>query len=243
VISRSKTPNRRNNTLITNTLIRNMSSIAQNIRNIELEIKENVKLVAVTKTKPVPVLQETYDSGFRRFGENKVQEMTEKYNLLPKDIEWHLIGHLQSNKVKYIAPFVSMIHSVDSYKLLKEINKEALKNDRVIPCLLQIFIATEETKFGLSEQEAIEILRSEELPALSNIKIVGLMGMASNTDDADQVRKEFRSLKNLSDSLKKYDASNVELTEISMGMSGDYLIAAEEGSTLVRVGSAIFGSR
>jgi pyridoxal phosphate enzyme (YggS family) len=220
-----------------------MSSIAQNIRHIEQEIKEQVRLIAVTKTKPVPVLQETYDSGFRRFGENKVQEMTEKYNLLPKDIEWHLIGHLQSNKVKYIAPFVSMIHSVDSLKLLKEINKEARKNDRVIPCLLQIFIATEETKFGLSEQEVIEILTSVELLSLSNIRIAGLMGMASNTDDQDQIRSEFKSLKTLFESLKKYETTNVALTEISMGMSSDYIIAAEEGSTLVRVGSAIFGSR
>jgi pyridoxal phosphate enzyme (YggS family) len=220
-----------------------MSSIAQNIRQIEQQIRETVKLIAVTKTKPVAVLQETYDSGFRRFGENKVQEMTEKYNLLPKDIEWHLIGHLQTNKVKYIAPFVQMIHSVDSFKLLKEINKEAAKNGRIIPCLLQMFIATEETKFGLSEQEAVEILTSDELPGLTNIQIAGLMGMASNTEDMDQIRNEFRSLKALSGTFKKYETSNVAMQEISMGMSGDYLIAAEEGSTFVRVGSAIFGSR
>jgi pyridoxal phosphate enzyme (YggS family) len=220
-----------------------MSSIAQNIRQIEQQIRETVKLIAVTKTKPVAVLQETYDSGFRRFGENKVQEMTEKYNLLPKDIEWHLIGHLQTNKVKYIAPFVQMIHSVDSFKLLKEINKEAAKNGRIIPCLLQMYIASEDTKFGLSEQEAVEILTSDELPGLTNIQIAGLMGMASNTEDMDQIRNEFRSLKALSGTFKKYETSNVAMQEISMGMSGDYLIAAEEGSTFVRVGSAIFGSR
>ena len=220
-----------------------MSKIAQNIRLIEEEVTDTVKLIAVTKTKPVAVLQETYDSGFRRFGENKVQEMVEKYNLLPKDIEWHLIGHLQTNKVKYIAPFVSLIHSVDSYKLLKEINKEAKKNDRVIPCLLQIFIATEETKFGLSQQEAIEILSSDSLINLKNIKITGLMGMASNTEDKTQVRAEFHGLKKFSLELQKYDADNVSIKEVSMGMSGDYSLAAEEGSTMVRVGSAIFGSR
>ena len=160
-----------------------MSSIAQNIQKIEEGLPETTKLIAVTKTKAVTVLEETYQSGFRRFGENKVQEMGEKYNLLPKDIEWHMIGHLQSNKVKYIAPFVAMIHSVDSLKVLKEINKEAKKNERVIPCLLQIFIAREETKFGLSAEEAEEILRSSELTKLANIRISGLMGMASNTDD------------------------------------------------------------
>lgn len=220
-----------------------MSKIAQNIRLIEEEITDNVKLIAVTKTKPAAILQETYDSGFRRFGENKVQEMVEKYNLLPKDIQWHLIGHLQTNKVKYIAPFVSLIHSVDSYKLLKEINKEAKKNGRIIPCLLQIFIATEETKFGLSQEEAIEILSSDSLKNLENIKITGLMGMASNTEDESQVRSEFRSLKKLSIDFQKYDSTNVCIKEVSMGMSGDYLLAAEEGSTMVRVGSAIFGSR
>ena len=220
-----------------------MSSIARNIHQIEQQLPKNTKLIAVTKTKPTAILQETYDAGFRRFGENKVQEMTEKYNLLPKDIEWHMIGHLQSNKVKYMAPYVSMVHSVDSFKLLQEINKEAKKNDRIIPCLLQIFIAQEETKFGLSEQEAIEILSSPELPDLTNIKIAGLMGMASNTDDQTKIRSEFQNLKNLFESCKKFNSSNVEMTELSMGMSGDYAIAAEEGSTLIRVGSAIFGSR
>jgi len=220
-----------------------MSSIAQNIQQIEQQLSNNTKLIAVTKTKPTAILQETYDAGFRRFGENKVQEMTEKYNLLPKDIEWHMIGHLQSNKVKYMAPYVSMVHSVDSFKLLQEINKEAKKNDRIIPCLLQIFIAQEETKFGLSEQEAIEILSSPELSDLTNIKIAGLMGMASNTDDQTKIRSEFKNLKSLFETCKKFNSSNVEMTELSMGMSGDYAIAAEEGSTLIRVGSAIFGSR
>ena len=220
-----------------------MSSIAQNIQQIEKQLSNNTKLIAVTKTKPTAILQETYDAGFRRFGENKVQEMTEKYNLLPKDIEWHMIGHLQSNKVKYMAPYVSMVHSVDSFKLLQEINKEAKKNDRIIPCLLQIFIAQEETKFGLSEQEAIEILSAPELSDLTNIKIAGLMGMASNTDDQTKIRSEFQNLKTLFETCKKFNSSNVEMTELSMGMSGDYAIAAEEGSTLIRVGSAIFGSR
>ncbi|TDE10302.1 YggS family pyridoxal phosphate-dependent enzyme [Dyadobacter psychrotolerans] len=220
-----------------------MPSIAQNINQIEQQLPQTTKLIAVTKTKPVMVLQETYDAGFRRFGENKVQEMTEKYNLLPKDVEWHMIGHLQSNKVKYMAPYVSMVHSVDSFKLLQEINKEAKKNDRVIPCLLQIFIAQEETKFGLSEQEAVEILTSPELSSLTNITIAGLMGMASNTENQEQITVEFKNLKTLFESFKQYNSSNVEMKELSMGMSGDYIIAAQEGSTLIRVGSAIFGSR
>lgn len=220
-----------------------MSTIAENIAAIEEQLQGKARLIAVTKTKPVEILQETYDAGFRRFGENKVQEMTAKYDALPKDIEWHMIGHLQSNKVKYMAPYVSMIHSVDQFKLLKEINKEAKKNDRVINCLLQIFIAEEETKFGLSETEAREILESEELASLNNIKIVGLMGMASNTDDNNKVRQEFRALKNMFESLKSYDKENVEMKELSVGMSGDFPIAVEEGSTFVRVGSAIFGAR
>jgi len=220
-----------------------MSTIAKNIAEIEDQLHEKARLIAVTKTKPIEVLQETYDSGFRRFGENKVQEMTAKYEALPKDIEWHMIGHLQSNKVKYMAPYVSMVHSVDQFKLLKEINKEAKKNDRTISCLLQIFIAEEETKFGLSEAEAREIFESAELTSLTNIKIVGLMGMASNTDNDEQVRQEFRTLKNLFESFKAYEKENVQMEEISMGMSGDFPIAVEEGSTLVRVGSAIFGAR
>jgi pyridoxal phosphate enzyme (YggS family) len=220
-----------------------MPTIAQNIQEIEKQLQNRARLIAVTKTKPVEMLEETYQTGFRRFGENKVQEMTAKHDILPKDIEWHMIGHLQSNKVKYIAPYVSMIHSVDQFKLLKEINKEGRKNNRVINCLLQIFIAQEETKFGLSETEATEILESAELTALSNIKIVGLMGMASNTDNDEQVRSEFRHLKTLFESFKKYEKENVQMLELSMGMSGDYPVAVEEGSTLVRVGSAIFGAR
>lgn len=220
-----------------------MPTIAQNIQEIEKQLQNRARLIAVTKTKPVEMLEETYQTGFRRFGENKVQEMTAKHDILPKDIEWHMIGHLQSNKVKYIAPYVSMIHSVDQFKLLKEINKEGRKNNRVINCLLQIFIAQEETKFGLSETEATEILESVELTALSNIKIVGLMGMASNTDNDEQVRSEFRHLKTIFESFKKHEKENVQMLELSMGMSGDYPVAVEEGSTLVRVGSAIFGAR
>jgi pyridoxal phosphate enzyme (YggS family) len=215
-------------------------SIAENIQRIKAEIAPNARLIAVTKTKPVEMLMEAYEAGFKRYGENKVQEMVTKYEQMPKDIEWHLIGHLQTNKVKYIAPFVALIHSVDSFKLLQEINKQAAKNNRVIDCLLQIFIAQEETKFGLSEEEANELLASDEFKALENVRIVGLMGMASNTENEDQVRHEFRGLKQFFDSLR---ASHASMTELSMGMSGDYLLAVEEGSTLVRVGSAIFGSR
>jgi len=220
-----------------------MPAIAQNIQQIEDQLQQKARLIAVTKTKPVEMLEETYRAGLRRFGENKVQEMTAKYEVLPKDIEWHMIGHLQSNKVKYMAPYVSMIHSVDNFKLLKEINKEALKNNRVIDCLLQIFIAEEETKFGLSDEEAREILESEELTSLKNIKIAGLMGMASNTDDMEKVRMEFHHLKSLFETFKSYEKENVKMQELSMGMSGDFQLAVEEGSTLVRVGSAIFGAR
>lgn len=220
-----------------------MPAIAQNIEQIEKGLKPDITLVAVTKTKPVELLLEAYKAGAKHFGENKVQEMTAKYEELPKDIVWHMIGHLQTNKVKYIAPFVSLIHSVDSIKLLKEINKEAEKNDRIINCLLQVYIAREETKFGLSDSEAEEIITSNELSSFGNVKIVGLMGMASNTDDHEKVRGEFRHLKNLFDHLKKYDSERVQMVELSMGMSGDYNIAIEEGSTMVRVGSAIFGSR
>lgn len=220
-----------------------MSEIAENIANIIQTLDGKARLIAVTKTKPVATLDEAYNSGFKRFGENKVQEMVEKYERMPKDIEWHMIGHLQSNKVKYMASFVSMIHSVDSLKLLREINKEALKHNRVIDCLLQIFIADEETKFGLSKEEAIEILTSPDLLTFKNIRIAGLMGMASFTDDSDKIRNEFRGLKNLFDSLQIYSNDRVSLKELSMGMSGDYQIAVDEGSTLVRVGSAIFGGR
>ncbi len=218
-------------------------SIKNNIAQIENELKGRARLVAVTKTKPVAMLQEAYEAGCTLFGENKVQEMTDKYEALPKDIEWHMIGHLQTNKVKYIVPFVSLIHSVDSAKLLKEIDKQAAKHDRVVDCLLQIHIAKEESKFGLSEEEVHQLLDSPEFYAMKNICIVGLMGMATNTDSDAQIRKEFRGLKQLYDSLKQSETDRVLMRELSMGMSGDYPIAVEEGSTLVRVGSAIFGAR
>lgn len=220
--------------------------LAENIKIIQEELATfpKVKLIAVTKTKPVEMLLEAYQCGLRLFGENKVQEMTAKYEVLPKDIHWHLIGHLQSNKVKYIAPFVSMIHSIDSLKLLQEVDKQAKKNDRVIDCLLQIFIAQEETKFGLDEGELFELLASDDFKNLKNIRIKGLMGMASNTDNTTQIRKEFQELKSLFEKTKQnYHAENIDFTEISMGMSSDYMLAVSEGSTMVRVGSKIFGNR
>lgn len=227
-------------------LFEKFMNIGQNLDAINQQLLgTSAKLIAVTKTKPIADLQEAYDAGCKIFGENKVQEMVEKWEILPKDIQWHLIGHLQSNKVKYMASFVAMIHSVDSLKLLQEINKQAAKNERVIDCLLQIYIAQEDTKFGLSPEEAEELLDSDTFKNLNNIKIVGLMGMATNTDDQEQIRLEFRSLKTFFEKLKaeRSETHNFQLKEISMGMSGDFLIAAEEGSTLVRVGSAIFGHR
>ena len=204
----------------------------------------NTKLIAVTKTHPLEVLQEAYNIGLRSFGENKVQELVAKAEVLPKDIEWHLIGHLQTNKVKYIAPFIYMIHSVDSFKLLHEINKEAKKNNRIIKCLLQIYIANEETKFGLDKTELMALLVNPELEQLENIHIEGLMGMATNTEDQAIIKNEFQSLsdlfKELSTTITK---KNIEWKEISMGMTSDYKLAAEQGSTMVRIGSAIFGSR
>ncbi len=223
-----------------------MTHIAANIAHINQQLASTTaRLVAVTKTKPVADLMAAYEAGCTTFGENKVQEMLAKWEVLPKDIAWHLIGHLQSNKVKYIAPFVEMIHSVDSLRLLQEIDKQAAKNERVIDCLLQIFIAQEETKFGLLPEEAQAILCSEELQQLHHIRLVGLMGMASNTDNLAQVRQEFKDLKSLFDTfaLQFSNLPNVVWKELSMGMSGDYLLAAQEGSTLVRVGSAIFGNR
>jgi PLP dependent protein len=202
------------------------------------------KLVAVSKTKSVEEILEAYNAGVKSFGENKVQEILEKYPLLPPDIEWHMIGHLQRNKVKYIVPFIHLIQSVDSLRLLKEINKEGRKNNRIINCLLQMHIAEEESKFGFSEQELMELLNSVELNDLGNINIIGLMGMATFTEEEKQIRKEFRYLKNLFERVKeKIKRPNVSFTEISMGMSGDYQIALEEGSTMIRVGSSIFGSR
>lgn len=209
------------------------------------EIKPcKARLIAVSKTKPTEDILALYQAGQKIFGENKVQEMASKYEVLPKDIEWHLIGHLQSNKVKYIAPFVNMIHSVDSVKLLMEINKQAEKNKRVIPCLLQIFIASEETKFGLSRDELFQLLDSKEFRGLKNIRICGLMGMASNTENEKQIDAEFAGLKNLFDRVKlKYFAEEPSFKELSMGMSSDYKIALAHGATLIRVGSIIFGNR
>ena len=218
-------------------------SISESIAHIEAQLAGRATLTAVTKTKPVALLQEAYDAGCRHFGENRVQEMADKQPQLPTNVQWHQIGHLQTNKVKYIAPFVALIESVDSLKLLEEIDKQALRNDRVIECLLQIFIAQEATKFGLSPEEAIDLLQSPALDALPNIRIVGLMGIATNTDDQAQIRNEFSGLKQLYDALKPIQRPNVAFRELSMGMSSDYLIAVEEGSTMVRVGSAIFGSR
>lgn len=220
-------------------------SIADNIKDLKKEIKPSkAKLVAVSKTKPAEDVQEAYDAGQRVFGENQVQELVEKYEKLPKDIEWHLIGHLQTNKVKYIAPFISLIESVDSLKLLQEINKQALKHDRVIDCLLQVYIADEETKFGLSYDELIELLRSEEYAQLKNVRIVGLMGIATNTDNEKQIKEEFYELQVLFDGIKvSFFRKADHFKEISMGMSSDYKIAIEQGSTMIRVGSTIFGQR
>ncbi|WP_313807557.1 YggS family pyridoxal phosphate-dependent enzyme [Flavobacterium sp.] len=218
-------------------------SIQENLEHIKSTLPSNVTLVAVSKTKPVSDLMEAYEAGQRVFGENYVQELVDKQPQLPNDVEWHFIGHLQSNKVKYIAPFVSLIHGVDSFKLLKEIDKQAAKNNRVINCLLQIFIAEEESKFGLDEIELNEILTSEELKNLKNIKIVGLMGMSTFTDNQQQVKKEFLNLKTIFDKHSALKTENCQLNIISMGMSGDYQLAIECGSTMVRIGSSIFGSR
>ena len=219
-------------------------NIGENITSIKKNLPEGVKLVAVSKTKPEEDILAAYDVGQRIFGENKVQDLTRKYEELPKDIEWHFIGHPQSNKVKYIASFISLIHGVDSMKLLKMINKEAKKNERVIRCLLQFHIAEESTKFGLSAEEAREILTSDEFKALNHVEIVGVMGMATYTDDENQIRKEFKSLKKIFSELKnEYFSEADSFCEISMGMSDDYPLAVEEGSTMIRVGSKIFGAR
>ncbi len=219
-------------------------NISQNIDKVLKSIPENVKLIAVSKTKPQEDIVEAYEGGYRIFGENKPQELKQKHEALPKDIEWHFIGHLQTNKVKYIAEFVHLIHAVDSVKLLKEINKQALKHNRVVNCLLQFHIAEEESKFGYNLSEAKSLLNSEEFKSLENINIVGVMGMATFTDDEDQVRSEFKQLKMNYDDLKsEFFQDKKDFAEISMGMSGDYKIAIEEGSTMVRVGSSIFGAR
>jgi pyridoxal phosphate enzyme (YggS family) len=217
----------------------------ENYTNIINELLPyGAKLVAVSKTKPVSAIEALYDQGQRIFGENKVQEMVEKQAALPKDIQWHLIGHLQTNKVKYIAPFVSLIHSVDSLKLLEEINKQAQKNNRVIDCLLQVYIAQEDTKFGLDKEELLDLLSHPSFKSLQNIKICGLMGMASNTDDEVVITQEFQTLNHLFNEIKaKYFIANERFTELSMGMSSDYKIALKQGATLIRIGSLLFGSR
>jgi PLP dependent protein len=218
--------------------------IKNQLTTVRNSIPKNVTLVAVSKTKPIDALQEAYDLGQRIFGENKVQELVEKQEALPKDINWHLIGHLQSNKVKYIAPFVTLIHAVDSLKLLHEINKQALKNNRTIDCLLQFHIAEEDSKFGLTLESAKELLESEVFSEMRNVSIVGLMGMASFTENQEQVREEFRTLENYFHVIQSHFFKfNPNFKHLSMGMSGDYKIAIEEGSTMVRVGSSIFGSR
>ncbi len=218
-------------------------NISENLFKIKSNLPEGVTLVAVTKTKPVSDILKAYDSGHRVFGENRIQEMVAKYEELPKDIEWHMIGHIQRNKVKYMSSFVSLIHAVDSIRLLREINKQALKNERIIECLLQIKIATEESKFGLTESEALNLLTSEDFRSFQNIKIVGLMGMATFIDNKDKLNKEFNNLKSSFDSLKKLEIMNCELKTLSMGMSDDYSIALKNGSTMIRVGSSIFGKR
>lgn len=213
--------------------------IHQNISDIKKELGP-VKLVVVSKYRSLEELQEVYQTGHRLFGENRVQELRDKQLALPKDIEWHMIGHLQKNKVKYIAPFIALIHSVDSIALLKEINKQAAKHNRVIPVLLQMHIAQEDTKFGLDRSELDELLGSEDLKQFTNVKIVGLMGMASNTTNQEQVAKEFQALKTLFDELKSGSYPQTEMRELSMGMSGDYILAKNAGSTMVRIGSKVF---
>ncbi len=222
-----------------------MSEIKKNIDNILKQIPNNTKLVAVSKTHSIETIKEAFDAGQRDFGENKVQELVDKHNQLQNpEIKWHLIGHLQRNKVKYIADFVELIHSVDSLKLLTEINRQAKKHDRVINCLLQFHIADEDTKFGLNYDEAIDILESDEFKSFENIKICGVMGMATFTDDTEQVRKEFKKLKEIFSEIKDKYFKNIDyFCEISMGMSGDWKIAIEEGATILRIGSIIFGDR
>lgn len=215
-------------------------SITNNIKKITSELPINVTLVAVSKTYPNEAILEAYQAGQRIFGENKVQELVAKYESLPKDIEWHMIGHLQTNKVKYIASFVHLIHGIDSFKLLEEVNKRALAADRIIKVLLQVFIADEETKFGFSEEEIIRLLQSNDFLKLKNIEVVGLMGMATNTANEQQIRNEFKSLKKL---FLQLQTLNLKLETLSMGMSSDYKIAIDEGSTMIRVGSSIFGAR
>ena len=218
-------------------------SIKENLLRIKATLPKQVTLVAVSKTKPVSDLMEAYEAGQRIFGENKIQEMSEKWEQMPQDIHWHMIGHVQSNKVKHMASFVALIHGVDSMKLLEEINKQALKNNRVIECLLQIHIAEEETKFGLNEVELNAILNSVDFKNLQNIKVIGLMGMATFTENKSQIKKEFQHLKAIFETAKQKKTPNCELSTLSMGMSGDYPLAIQCGSTMVRIGSSIFGGR
>ena len=220
-------------------------SIADNLKQYKSEVEsDGVKLIAVSKTQTNEAILEAYNAGQRIFGENHVQELVAKHAELPNDIEWHMIGHLQTNKVKYIAPFVSLIHGVDSLKLLQEINKQAAKNKRIIDCLIQVYIAEEDTKFGLGFDEVIELLRSEEYESLNNIRIVGLMAIATNTKNEKQITIEFKELQVLFDGIKASFFPNDEnFKEISTGMSADYKLAIEEGSTMVRIGSGIFGKR
>ena len=221
-----------------------MSSIKNNLLEIKAALPPHVTLVAVSKTKPVTNLMEAYEAGQRIFGENKIQEMVGKYEEMPKDIEWHMIGHVQTNKVKYMAPFVSLVHGVDSLKLLAEIDRQAKRYRKVINCLLQVYIAEEDTKFGLDEQELEALLASEDFKQMANIKVAGLMGMATFTDNEEQIRKEFTHLKSIFDRLSTYPTTgNYQPTTLSMGMSGDYQLAIDCGSTMVRIGSSIFGER
>lgn len=218
-------------------------AIHENLKELLKKIPKGSTLIAVSKTQPLEKIQEAYDCGQRVFGENRAQEMAAKYEALPKDIDWHMIGHLQTNKVKYIAPFVSLIHSIDSLKLLEEVNRQGAKVNRVIPCLLQIHIAAEETKFGFSREEALDVFRTGTSMDLKNVMLTGLMGMATFTDDQDQIREEFRGLKKLFDEVRAIAPDPEVVRDLSMGMSNDYSIAIEEGSTMVRVGTAIFGAR
>ena len=220
-------------------------SISINLLKIKSTLPSTVTLVAVSKTKPISDLMEAYDAGQRIFGENKIQEMAEKWEAMPKDIEWHMIGHVQTNKVKFMAPFVSLIHGVDSLKLLEEINKQAKKNNRIIDCLLQVYIAEEESKFGLDEDELAGIIRfiTQNSVIYKNIRIVGLMGMATFTENQNQIKKEFTHLKSIFDSYQNLKSEICNLKSLSMGMSGDYNLAIECGSTMVRIGSSIFGNR
>ena len=219
--------------------------ISENLKALKNELPNDVSLVAVSKTKPVEELMEAYNAGQRIFGENKIQEMESKWSEMPKDVAWHMIGHVQRNKVKFMAPFVELVHAVDSLKLLKEINKEAKKNDRIIKCLLQIKIAEEDSKFGMEKQDAQQLLASEDLQKLKNIKIMGLMGMATFTQDESQISGEFQNLKMIYDELKiqSRELLESEFSILSMGMSADYKLAIDSGSTMVRIGSAIFGDR